>query len=51
MIVTKDAKVDLIAHSKPVRETLRANFGVSYIENVGGGGSVNVKITGKSYYE
>ena len=51
LILNKDEKVELTQQSKPVRETLKANFGVSYIENVSGGGSVNVKITGKSYYE
>ena len=51
LIVSKDAMVDLTAQSKPVRESLKANFGVSYVESVTDGGSVNVKIQGKSYYE
>ena len=34
LIMNKDEKVELTQQSKPVRETLKANFGVSYIENV-----------------
>ena len=34
-----------------MRETIKANFGVSYIEKEGSGGSINVKISGKSYAE
>jgi len=51
LIVSKDTLVDLSTQSKPVRECLQANFGVSYIENTIGGGSVNVKISGRSYHE
>jgi len=32
-----------------VRETFKATYGVSYIETTSGGGSVNVKLTGKSF--
>ena len=51
LIVGKDVLVDLSAQSVPVRESLQANFGVSYIENTTDGGSVNVKISGRSYHE
>ena len=51
LIVGKDTLIDLSAQSVPVRESLQANFGVSYIENTIDGGSVNVKISGRSYHE
>lgn len=51
LIVRKEDEVDLASQSKPVRESLKANFGVSYVENVNTGGAFNVKIKGKSYYD
>ena len=33
-----------------MRETIQANYGVSYYENIDSGGSANVKLVGSSYY-
>ena len=51
LIVNKDEILDLTVESKPVRDSLKASFGVSYIENVSDGGSVNLRLTGKSFYD
>ena len=51
MIVSKDDSIELTSESKPVRESLKANYGVSYIEDIAKGGSANFRIKGKSYYE
>ena len=51
LIVSKGDMIELTAESKPVRESLKANYGVLYVESTLHGGSANVKITGKPYYE
>ena len=51
LILNKDEIVDLTVESKPVRETLKASFGITYLENVSDGGSVNTRLAGKSFYE
>ena len=43
--------LDLAAESKPVRETIKASYGVAYREDINDGGSANVRINGESYYK
>lgn len=50
LIVSTDESIELCQESKPVREALKANFGVSYREDVNTGGTANVRIQGDSYY-
>ena len=50
LINTNTTSVDLSTESKPLRETLQANYGVSYREDINAGGSTNVRIQGESYY-
>ena len=49
MIKTEET-VDLAQESKPVREVIKAGYGVSYREDPNDGGSANVRIKGESYY-
>ena len=45
MIKTEET-VDLAQESKPVREVIKASYGVSYREDPNDGGSANVRING-----
>ena len=49
MIKTEET-VDLAQESRPVREVIKAGYGVSYREDPNDGGSANVRIKGESYY-
>ena len=51
LIAQADDKIDLAQESKPVRETIKASYGVSYREDINDGGSANVRINGESYYK
>ena len=51
LITQQDDKIDLAEESKPVRETIKASFGVAYREDINDGGSANVRINGESYYK
>lgn len=51
LIKNMHESLDLSQESKPVREVLKANYGVSYMEEAsGGGGETNFKLNGESYY-
>ena len=50
LIVNTNESVDLSAESKPVREVIKASYGVKYREDVTSGGSANVRLDGESYY-
>jgi len=50
LLASKDGKIDLTSESKPVRDVLKANYGVTYKENTMKGGQVNLKVAGQSYY-
>ena len=46
----EQGSIDLAQESKPVRDVLKANYGVSYNERLEDGGGTNMKIRGGSYY-
>ena len=46
----EQGSIDLAQESKPVRDVLKANYGVSYNERLEDGGGTNMKILGGSYY-
>lgn len=50
LIQTQDQSIDLAQESKPVRDVLKASFGVTYKEDVEYGGVTNVRIVGESFY-
>ena len=49
-MIKVEETVDLAQESRPVREVLKAGYGVSYREDPNDGGSANVRIKGESYY-
>ena len=51
LLTHTEDKIDLTEDSKPVRETIKASFGVAYREDINDGGSANVRINGDSYYK
>ncbi len=50
MLVSAQQSIDLAAKSKPVKDSLKINYGVSYREDINDGGSANVRLAGESYY-
>ena len=51
LIAQQNDNVELSQESRPVRETIKASYGVSYREDINDGGSANVRINGESYYK
>ncbi len=51
LILNANASIDLSTESKPVRDTIQTNYGVSYFENIDHGGQANCTLRGNSFYD
>ena len=51
LVDDNSSMVGLEEHSKPVRDVMKANFGVEYKEDITAGGAANCRLTGESFYD
>ena len=50
LVNDNSSMIGLEEESKPVREVMKANFGVEYTEDITEGGAANCRLTGESFY-